>query len=76
MSQTPPIDLSDLFLDRRRTIPWADDEFLYVDGFAVVYRAMRPTGIDAVFLPGRRTATLAELVAEGRTVTLPRRVRR
>lgn len=77
MSETLTDDdvLRGLFEDKCKTPPWHNDEFLHVDGFAVVYRAMRSTGIDAVFLPGGRQATLAELVGEGRTVALPKRWR-
>lgn len=74
MTALPPVDLSDLFTDLRRTIPWADDEFVRVDGHRLVYTAIGTEFL--VRLPGGRAASVEQLQAEGHVVTLPKRVRK
>lgn len=74
MTAPPPVDLSDLFTDLRRTIPWADDEFLVVDGHRLVYTAIGTEFL--VRLPGGRAASVEQLRAEGHDILMPARVRR
>ncbi len=61
--------------DRHRTEPWHADELLGVDTFRCVYDADPRHGILLVHLPGGRSASVAELEAEGRTVEMPRQTR-
>lgn len=66
--------LEGLFEDRRRTLPWSADEFVYVDNLPCVYSVGRKA-IEVIHLHGRRQATVEELLAEGRDVVMPRRIR-
>lgn len=75
MKTPAPIDTPNLFLDRRRTIPWGDDELLVAAGMRLVYTADRGGIIGAVHLPGGRRTTIGELLDAGCEVRLPRRVR-
>lgn len=60
--------------DRRRTLPWHDDECCYVGALRCVY-VLLADGTLEVKLPGGRSASAAMLAANGYRVTLPRRVR-
>lgn len=67
--------IADLFLDRQRTQPWHDDEFLVVDGWRLVYAADPKRGISFVRLPGCRSVALADLRAAGYDIAMPKRIR-
>lgn len=69
--------LEGLFEDKRKTLPWADDEFVVLDGkWRLVYDAAKGSDDVVVHLPGRRSVSLQALRDAGCDVTLPRRVRR
>lgn len=66
--------------DRIKTRPWLDDEHIHVNGHALVYTKVQPgkkTDPEQLLvrLPGRRSATVAQLRERGNTVALPRALR-
>lgn len=68
--------LKGLFEDKRKTLPWADDEFVVLDGkWRIVYTATRGSTDATVHLPGRRSVSLQALRDAGCDVTLPKRWR-
>lgn len=67
--------LEGLFEDRRRTLPWAADEFIVIDGWRLVYTATKGCDDVVVHLPGRRSLTPQALRDAGCDVTLPKRWR-
>lgn len=67
--------MSDLFLDRQRTQPWHDDEYIVVNGWRLVYAADAKRGISFVRLPGCRSVALDDLRAAGHGIAMPKRIR-
>jgi hypothetical protein len=57
-----------------RTIPWAADEYIQIDGLQCVY-TRQPDWTLLVHFPGCTSALLADLVHAGHKIVLPRRVR-
>ena len=58
------------------TIPWTKDEYLLVDGLHVVYTLKREKSELSVKMPGGAVTTISELRAKGRTVVMPKTLRR
>jgi hypothetical protein len=58
-----------------RTLPWHADELITVDGQRCVY-AFDHDGVMQVRFPGGASASLLELHMAGRSVVMPKRMRK
>lgn len=61
-------------MDRNRTLPWHESEFIAIDGLQCVYHR-QVTGELVIHLHGCRSELLADLIHAGRKIVLPKRVR-
>lgn len=62
-------------IERETSLPWADDEFVRVNGFNLVYTGNPGEDYCLVHLPGRRTVTMAVLRDRHPALDLPKRPR-
>lgn len=58
------------------TIPWNDDEFLYFNGQPLVYSVDVLKDRLHVLFPGGQCRQCEELIREGNSIVLPKRLRR